>query len=100
MKLELKLSDEFSSFAANGTLGNEFRVKKIEPFWHKVDKVVLDFEGVHSMTDSFANALIGNLAEQHPSDFRQKLRFVNCSSLTKSFIKGALQFASSRVAIA
>lgn len=100
MKLELKLSDEFGSFAANGSLSNEFRVTKIEPFWHTADQIILDFEGINSMTDSFANALIGNMVETHPDDFKEKLRFINCSSLVKSFIRSALQFASNSISAA
>lgn len=97
MKHELALFSEVGSFAANGTLGNELRIEKIEPFWDRFQLIVLDFAGVDSMTDSFANAFIGNLVEHHPEDFRSKLRFVNCSALVQSFIKGALQFAQNRL---
>lgn len=98
MKLKLQLFSEFGSFAANGTIGNEFRVSKIEPFWQTHDKIILDFQGIHSMTDSFVNALVGNLVEAHPEDFKEKLKFQNCSPLVRSFIKGALQLASKRLA--
>jgi len=97
MELTLTLSDKFGSFAANGTIGDLFRTDEIEPHWHAYSKIILDFKGVSSMTDSFANALIGNLVEQHIDDFRIKLRFINCSPLVKSFIKSALQLAQHRV---
>ncbi|MCP5535106.1 MAG: STAS-like domain-containing protein [Akkermansiaceae bacterium] len=97
VNLEFKLHDHVGTFAANGTLGDQLRRQEIEPHWEKADKIVLNFVGVSSMTDSFVNAFIGNLVEGHPADFKSKLRFVNCSPLVTTFIKGALQFASKRM---
>ncbi|WP_425606714.1 STAS-like domain-containing protein [Roseibacillus persicicus] len=82
----------------DGTKGNLFRCEKVEPFWNEADQIVLNFEGIHSMTHSFVNAFVGNLAEQHPSDFRKKLVFRNCSPLVRTFIKGALSHAKKRMA--
>ncbi|MFC4995226.1 STAS-like domain-containing protein [Rubritalea tangerina] len=98
MNHELTLRELVGSFAANGTMGDQLRIDKIEPLWKESEKIILNFEGVSSMTDSFANAFIGNIVERHPEDFRAKLRFINCSPLVKSFIKGALQYAQSRLA--
>jgi hypothetical protein len=97
MKFELRLHDEIGSFAANGTMGNQLRKDKVEPHWDKSEKITLNFEGVSSMTDSFVHAFVGNIAEAHPDDFREKLRFTNCSSLVKTFIKSALQMAQNRI---
>ena len=97
VNLEIRLHDEVGSFAANGTLGEQIRRQKIQSHWDKVDKIILNFEGVSSMTDSFANAFIGNIVECHPRDFRTKLRFTHCSPLVKTFIKSALQYASKRM---
>ena len=96
MELKLTLSETFGSFAANGTIGDLFRTDEIEPHWDTYSTIILDFQGISSMTDSFANAFIGNMAELHPEDFKTKLRFKNCSPLVKSFIKSALQFAQHR----
>ena len=97
MRLELKLKQEVGSFCGNGTNGDRLRREKIEPNWDQSELIVLNFEGVSSMTDSFANAFIGNIVESHPDDFREKLRFTNCSSLVKTFIKSALQMAQNRI---
>ncbi|MFT5632546.1 MAG: hypothetical protein ACI9SQ_000252 [Rubritalea sp.] len=97
MKYELRLHDEVGSFAGNGTLANQIRIDKVEPHWEQSERITLNFEGVNSMTDSFVNAFVGNIAEAHPDDFREKLRFTNCSSLVKTFIKSALQMAQNRI---
>ena len=94
---ELKLHDEIGSFAGNGTMGNQLRLDKVEPHWDSSEKIILNFEGVDSMTDSFVNAFVGNIVESHPDSFKEKLRFTNCSSLVKTFIKAALQMAQNRI---
>ena len=91
MKTIFHLNQHFGSFLANGSNGDEFRRQHIEPLWNKATEVVIDFSEIESMTDSFANAFIGNIVNAHPQDFREKLRFTNCNSLVKSFIKAALQ---------
>lgn len=94
MKTTFCLNQHFGSFLANGTNGEEFRRQHIEPIWNNATEVVIDFSEIESMTDSFANAFIGNIVNSHPQDFRKKLKFINCNSLVKSFIKAALQRSS------
>jgi hypothetical protein len=89
--------EEFGSFPADGSRGDVVRALQVEAIWDEMDKIVLDFEGVPSMTDSFANAFIGNIVETHPTEFRDKLRFRNCAPLTKSIIKNAIGYALKRV---
>lgn len=99
MKLEINLHEAFGPFLGDWTEANRFRCEEVEPFWNESDQIVLDFEGIHSITHSFVNAFVGNLAEEHPSDFREKLVFKNCSPLVKTFIKGALSHAKKRMAV-
>ena len=94
MKTTFHLNQHFGSFLANGSNGDEFRRQHIEPSWDKATEVVIDFSEIEAMTDSFANAFIGNIVNTHPLDFRDKLKFINCNSLVKSFIKAALQRSS------
>lgn len=47
------------------------------------DKVVLDFDGVRTLSHSFADELIGKLSLKFsPEDFKQKFQLIN---LTKEF---------------
>lgn len=96
MNTVLFLEKHFDTFAGNGTKGEEFRVKHVEPLWETHDEITLDFHGVDMLTHSFVNALIGNIVENHPHDFQVKLRFRNCNEVVTSFIKGALAYGVSR----
>jgi hypothetical protein len=93
----VRISDHFGSFPADGSFGEEVRLSQIEPAWGRFERITLDFQGVSSMTDSFANAFIGNIVETHPEDFREKIRFRNCAPLARDLIKSAVGYAQRRL---
>ena len=90
MTHEIQLLEHFGPFLADGMLANQFRGLHVESVWDRYDRIVFNLEGVFNMTDSFAFALFGNLAEEHPRDFRTKVTFTNCTETVKSFIVAAI----------
>jgi STAS-like domain of unknown function (DUF4325) len=52
--------------------------------------LVFDFQGVANISDSFANACFGSLAEDHPDDILEKVRFANCSDLIRQSLSAAI----------
>lgn len=86
MNLELNMVHEFGEFLADGHVGNQFRSLKVESVWDDIETVTFDFSGVTNITDSFVHAFIGNMAEEHGPEFRQKVRFKACSALVRSFV--------------
>jgi hypothetical protein len=83
-------------FLANGEEANKLRFTEIDPLFSMTEMLLFDFDGINNITDSFANALIGNLVEMHPRDFHQKLRFKNCSNGVKSAISASISLGLSR----
>jgi hypothetical protein len=90
MNHEIRMLEHFGPFLADGMLGNQFRSLHVESVWERCDRIAFDFAGVYNMTDSFAFACFGNLAEEHPSDFLSKAVFRNCTDTVKSFISTAV----------
>ena len=85
------LSEHFDGdFLADGHLANKFRFSEIEPLFAMHGQVVFDFQGISNITDSFANGLIGNLAELHPDTFSSKVRFRNCTLAVRSALQLAI----------
>ncbi len=62
----IPLQQRFGSFLADGGKAVVFLAEEIEPALQAGETVVLEFEGVENMTDSFANACFANLFERHP----------------------------------
>ncbi len=90
-----KMREIFGSFLADGEAANAFRFSQIESLLGQGRVVVLDFEGVTNMTDSFANACFANLALDHPDAFDSRVIFRNCSSVVQAFLRAAIAFGRS-----
>ncbi|HEY5792443.1 MAG TPA: STAS-like domain-containing protein [Chthoniobacterales bacterium] len=90
MKQAFQMANLFSSFLADGEIGNRFRFTEVETAFTLGNVVVFDFVGVTNMTDSFANGLFANLMADHPNDFANLIEFKNCSPLIRSLITSAV----------
>ncbi|MDD4932300.1 MAG: STAS-like domain-containing protein [Methylacidiphilaceae bacterium] len=90
------MKELFGSFLADGDLANAFRFNQVEAETGSGALVVFDFEGVTNMTESFANALFGNLAEDHPFDLVDRVRFQNCSPLIRGFLVSSVSHGIER----
>ena len=92
MTHEFKMHDHFGSFLADGDVANSFRFCEVEPKFATCSTIIFDFTNVDNMTDSFANACFGTLAEDHPVEISEKVRFRNCSQLIHDFLASAVSF--------
>lgn len=90
------MKELFGEFLADGDQANAFRFLEVESKLASNVLVVFDFEGVTNMNESFGHALFGNLAEDHPSDLVDKIRFKNCSPLIRGFLASAISFGIER----
>jgi hypothetical protein len=93
MKTVFKLSERFGVFLSDGASANVFRFTEVEPAIASGHTIVLDFEGVTNMTDSFGNALIGGLVQNHPELLKSGLEFKNCNPLMRTLVSLAIQVA-------
>lgn len=83
----IKLIEQTGDFAENKDIARYLRINHIEPEIAKNKKVVLDFEGVNSATQSFIHALISQVIRDNGEDVFEKLLFKNCSDRIKPLIE-------------
>lgn len=86
----IQMAEQFGPFLADGLRANQFRSLHVDSVWERYDRIVFDFQGVFNLTDSFAFACFGNLAEAHAADFRTKVKFRNCTETVRSFVGAAV----------
>jgi hypothetical protein len=91
MTTAFRMNERFGAFLADGDIANAFRFTDIEPAVARGEHVVLDFEGVTNMTDSFGNALVGTLIQNHPELLRSGLEFKNCNPLLRELVGAAVR---------
>ncbi len=84
--VHIKLEKQVGPFAENKDLAREIRMKKIIPALKKGDEVILDFENIDSVTQSFIHALISDVIRTHGSDVLDKISFKSCNETVQKII--------------
>ena len=74
------------SFAENKDAARDLRLKEIIPALDKGEDVVLNFERVDAVTQSFIHALISDLMRKRGSDVLDHLEFKSCNDTVKKII--------------
>jgi hypothetical protein len=82
----IKIFGFAGSFAENKDAARDVRVKLLVPLLEKGEEVVLDFEKVESVTQSFIHALFSELMRKFGVEVLDKVAFKNCNSTVKGII--------------
>ncbi|MBU0959088.1 MAG: STAS-like domain-containing protein [Nanoarchaeota archaeon] len=84
---EIKIFNTTGSFAENKDKAREIRINFIIPSLEKKEKVILDFEGVDSATQSFIHALISDVIKQKGAGALNNIFFKNCNEIIRKLIE-------------
>ena len=95
--LRIPLSRHTGSFAENKDVARDIRVKKIIPALKKGQKVVLDFENIDSVTQSFIHALISDVLRKHGIDILDQISFKSCNETVKKIITIVIDYMQESV---
>jgi hypothetical protein len=82
----IKLLPLTGDFAENKDIARELRLKKINPYLKKGEKVTLDFIGITGATQSFVHALISELIRNYTDNVYDLLIFKNCSPTVEQIV--------------
>ncbi len=94
---EIKISNITGSFAENKDKARDIRINFIIPALEKREKVILDFEGVESATQSFIHALISDVIKQKGAGTLNNLFFKNCNEVIKKIIEIVTEYMQDSV---
>jgi hypothetical protein len=84
--MTIKLSKRAGSFAENKDLARDIRINEIIPALEKNKDVILDFEGVDAVTQSFIHALISDLLRNYGHDVLEHISFKSCNEKVQKII--------------
>ena len=87
--IHVKMIDIYShagSFAENKDVARDLRLKDILPTLEKGEEVVLSFEQVDAVTQSFIHALISDLIRKRGIEVLDHLEFKSCNDDVKKII--------------
>ncbi len=83
----LKLFPLVGGFAENKDKARDIRVQEIIPVLEKGQNLILDFEKVDSITQSFAHALLSDLIRNYGIDVLDRISFANCNETVSKIIE-------------
>lgn len=83
----IELYSYTGDFAENKDAAKKIRIDQIEPAISMGKKVILDFNGVTSATQSFIHALISNAIRINGVESLDRLHFKNCNEQVKTIIR-------------
>lgn len=74
------------SFAENKDVARDLRLREIIPALDRGEDVVLNFERVDAVTQSFIHALISDLLRKRGGDVLDHLEFKSCNDTVKKIV--------------
>ncbi len=84
---KLKLYPIVGSFAENKDKARDIRIKEIIPILEKGEDIIIDFERIDEVTQSFTHALISDLIRNYGIDVLDRIKFKNCNSTVTKIIE-------------
>ncbi|MBU2099657.1 STAS-like domain-containing protein [Candidatus Micrarchaeota archaeon] len=85
--MEIKMFDEFGVFGEDKDKAKNIRENKILPALNKGEDIILNFEGVKSVTQSFMHALISKVIREKGTEVLEKIYFKECNDVVKEIVR-------------
>lgn len=93
---EIKLLKIVGSFAENKDLARNVRLEEIIPAIEKGEDIVLDFDGISGVTQSFVHALISDLFRKYGDSVFDRISFKNCEQNVRKIIEIVFNYMQER----
>lgn len=84
--MNISIVKHAGSFAENKDIAQEIRLTKLIPALEKKERIVLDFEHVDGVTQSFIHALISDLIRRYGNDVLDCIQFKSCNETVRGMI--------------
>lgn len=82
----IKIFEQAGSFAENKDVAQKIRVEEILPAFEKGEEVLLDFDRVDGVTQSFIHALISESFRRYGNAVLDRFVFKSCNETVKQIV--------------
>ena len=83
---QISIVEKAGEFAENKDVARDIRLREIIPALEANEEVILDFERVGAVTQSFIHALISDLFRKYGNDVLDRIAFKSCNETVKKII--------------
>lgn len=84
--MNIVVFDKVGAFAENKDIAREIRLTQIVPALENKEEVILDFDRVDAVTQSFIHALISDILRKYGCDALDRMTFKSCNDTVKKII--------------
>ncbi len=88
----IQLAPLVGEFAENKDTAKAIRIKQVLPALERGERVVLDFTGVGSATQSFTHALISDVIRKESIDVLDRIDFKNCNAVVRGVVQIVVEY--------
>jgi hypothetical protein len=88
----VKIHDHAGSFAENKDAARVIRKDCILPALGRAEEVVLDFEKVDAVTQSFIHALISDVLREYGVEVLDRIAFKSCNETTRKIVSMVVDY--------
>lgn len=88
----IMIFDRAGEFAENKDVARDIRLQEITPALMKNEEVVLDFEKVGAVTQSFIHALISDVLRNYGPDVLERVAFKSCNETVRKIINMVVDY--------
>ncbi len=82
-------------FAENKDIARDIRIDLVTPVLKKGKDVVLDFNNVESVTQSFMHALLSEIIREFSPEILDKIAFKHCNDTVKGIVNIVVDYMQS-----
>ena len=82
----INLFEKTGSFAEDKDVARNIRLKQIDPTIKKGEEIILDFNNIESITQSFMHALISEVIRKNGPEILDSIYFKNCNNNVKNIV--------------
>lgn len=88
----ISIFEKAGSFAENKDIARDIRLNEIVPAINAKQEVILDFDKVDAVTQSFIHALISDLFRKFGFDVLDRVGFKSCNTTVKKIIEIVIDY--------
>lgn len=85
--ITIMMKDKIDGYGENKDVAKDIRQNMILPALEKSEDIIIDFDGISGVTQSFVHALLADPIRQYQNEVFDRIAFKNCNDMVRVIIE-------------
>lgn len=81
------MKERINGYGENKDIAKEIRQNIILPALKRSEDIIIDFDGITGVTQSFIHALLADPIRQYPDEVFDRITFKNCNDMVRVIVE-------------